>query len=75
VEHFVRRLGSVDAVREHLVWLPTWHQARLICLRLGVGSLGSRVSHGADNPEAEVIELYNRILFGLREANRSAGTP
>jgi hypothetical protein len=35
--HFVRLLGTVERVKENLVWLPTWHQARLVAERLGVG--------------------------------------
>ena len=33
---FIDLFGSVEAIVEKLVWLPTWHQARLLCQRLGV---------------------------------------
>lgn len=33
---FIDILGSIEAIAEKLVWLPTWHQARLLCQRLGV---------------------------------------
>ena len=34
--HFLRLLGTAERVRERLVWLPTWHQARLAAEKLGV---------------------------------------
>ncbi len=33
---FVDLLGSIAAISENLVWLPTWHQARLLCQQLGI---------------------------------------
>jgi hypothetical protein len=31
---FISIFGSTDAMSEKLVWLPTWHQARLLCRHL-----------------------------------------
>ncbi|MDH3798789.1 MAG: hypothetical protein OET21_07820 [Desulfobacterales bacterium] len=33
---FIDLFGSIEAIAEKLVWLPTWHQARLLCQQLGV---------------------------------------
>jgi hypothetical protein len=33
---FLDIFGSTEAIAEKLVWLPTWHQARLLCQQLGV---------------------------------------
>jgi hypothetical protein len=33
---FINVFGSLDAVAKKLVWLPTWHQARLLAVSLGV---------------------------------------
>ncbi len=33
---FARALGGVDQIHRKLVWLPTWHQARLLCREHGV---------------------------------------
>ena len=33
---FVDIFGSIASMVEILVWLPTWHQARLLCDQLGV---------------------------------------
>ena len=36
LDHFVRQFGSAEAMAEQLVWLPTWHQARLVAAQIGV---------------------------------------
>ncbi len=33
---FLDLFGSIEAVAEKLVWLPTWHQARLLCQQMGI---------------------------------------
>ena len=33
---FIDIFGSLEAIAEKLVWLPTWHQARLLCNQLNV---------------------------------------
>lgn len=33
---FINIFGSREAIAEKLVWLPTWHQARLLCNQLNV---------------------------------------
>ena len=33
---FIEIFGSKEAIAEKLVWLPTWHQARLLCKQLNV---------------------------------------
>ncbi len=34
---FIDIFGSIQSITEKLVWLPTWHQAHLLCQNLGVG--------------------------------------
>jgi len=66
---FVRLLGSVDRVREGLVWLPTWHQARLVAEALGVGEEALRsIWAGGETPGPgeELLMLYGRILAALQ---------
>lgn len=66
--HFVRLLGSVDAVRERLVWLPTWHQARLVAEALGVGEEATRTIWAGGKPPGpgeDLLMLYGRILEAL----------
>ena len=33
---FIDIFGSPEAIAEKLVWLPTWHQARLLCKQLNI---------------------------------------
>jgi hypothetical protein len=33
---FLDIFGSIEAIAEKLVWLPTWHQARLLCRQMGI---------------------------------------
>lgn len=69
--HFVRLLGTVERVKENLVWLPTWHQARLVAERLGVGEEAIRVVRAegrAREPGEEILRLYERILSELNKA-------
>ncbi len=33
---FLDIFGSIKAIAEKLVWLPTWHHSRLLCQQLSV---------------------------------------
>ncbi len=33
---FARALGGIENIHRRLVWLPTWHQARLLCREYSV---------------------------------------
>lgn len=55
---FVAILGSIEAIQQKLVWLPTWHQARLLCRRYGIDT--SLVEPTTD-PAEELKTLY-RLL-------------
>ncbi|NIQ37642.1 MAG: hypothetical protein GTN81_03520 [Proteobacteria bacterium] len=68
--HFIRLLGSVDNIAERLVWLPTWHQARLLAIRLGVEERDiSGIWSSPDEivPGDELLELYGILLRALRK--------
>ena len=34
---FIDIFDTIEEMAEKLVWLPTWHQARLVCRQLGIG--------------------------------------
>jgi hypothetical protein len=64
---FIDIFGSVEAIVEKLVWLPTWHQARLLCQRLGVSDDDvAQIWHG--RTFASVGEELQHIYRLLREA-------
>ena len=66
--HFLRIFGSLEEISQKLVWLPTYHQARLLCDQLGVDQ--EKVSEPLALPENiragdELLALYKIILNKL----------
>ena len=51
---FIDIFGNIENIAEKLVWLPTWHQARLVCQKLGV----------SDNTVAELWQNDTRLAAG-----------
>ncbi len=67
---FVDILGSVWQISEKLVWLPTWHQARLLCQTMNImdeqgAKFASDLRH---SPGDELIRIYGRIIAALDAA-------
>ena len=63
---FVAIFGSRQAVADKLIWLPTWHQARLIALQRGVDTEKiSGLLSAAAPPGEELPGLYRLILEAL----------
>jgi len=66
--HFLRIFGSLKEIAKKLVWLPTYHQARLLCERLGVDQeeVSSLWASSKDIPAGdELLVLYKMILSRL----------
>ena len=55
---FIDIFGSPEAIQAKLIWLPTWHQARLLCQRYGVEPAPLPLS---DAPIEELKMLYRLI--------------
>ena len=67
---FVTIFGSIEAIGEKLVWLPTWHQARLLCRRLGIDDQEVAAlwrSGRSVNPGDEMLALYEKLAEALKE--------
>jgi hypothetical protein len=67
---FVDILGSRDKIAESLVWLPTWHQARLLCSDRGVD--GARISSLLSqldrlSPGDELLQIYALLARDLKD--------
>lgn len=66
---FLSIFGTIEAMREKLVWLPTWHQARLLCRRFAIEdreladiwASGRTVSLGD-----EILVIYQKLAEALR---------
>ena len=68
VGHFLRIFGSLEEISRKLVWLPTHHQARLLCDQVGVTQEEvSAVLASAEGIRAgdELLVLYKMILNKL----------
>ena len=65
---FVTLLGSLETIAEKLVWLPTWHQARLLALNLGVEATHISKLWSLDAfpaPGDELLAMYRLIQSKL----------
>ena len=70
IPRFIDIFVSREAIVEKLVWLPTWHQARLLCRQLKVPDEAvahiwqSQTSFSAG---AELHKVYELIIDALRK--------
>lgn len=66
---FIDIFGSIEAISEKLVWLPTWHQARLLCQQLGVpDSDVANIWQSQIPPSAgdELMQIYELLIAALK---------
>jgi hypothetical protein len=69
MKHFLRRAGSIEALKAGMFWLPQWHQARRIVRSLGIADamLARKLAEGrAFESDAELRTLYRLIVQALR---------
>lgn len=67
---FVDIFGNVEAMVEKLVWLPTWHQARLLCEQLNVSddTVAEIWKNQKGAPIGEELQkLYKCIIDALQK--------
>ncbi len=66
---FLEIFKSIDNMTEKLIWLPSWHQARLLCDRHGVDKQTIFDLHKREEPATatdEALFLYEILLEALR---------
>lgn len=71
--HFMRIFGSAGEMVTRVVWLPTWHQARLLCIQLGIDGrevAGVWEENAAISPGEDLLALYHLLLKTLRASER-----
>lgn len=69
LQRFIEIFDSTEEIAAKLVWLPTWHQARLICRQLGISDeaieeerkKGDALSAGGD-----LLCIYGLIIKALK---------
>ncbi len=67
---FARALGGIEKIHRKLVWLPTWHQARLLCREYNVPDEAVAAIWSSPQPMGpgdELIALYELLLEKLEE--------
>lgn len=63
--HFLQILGTLEDIQAKLIWLPTWHQARLLATDLAVPpDTIARIfqQEPATAPGDELLALYDIVL-------------
>jgi hypothetical protein len=66
---FLDIFDTLDQLALKLVWLPTWHQAKLLCQQLGItDDIDKRIRKGSEalSPADELLHIYENILETLR---------
>jgi hypothetical protein len=72
LSRFLEIFDTIEQIAEKLVWLPTWHQARLVCQQLGMASDGQKARlQGGDafSPGEELLHVYGLIVETLKDRN------
>ena len=67
---FLRIFGDIDRMIQTLVWLPTWHQARLLCDSMQIDSdkiLDLWKSDAFPRPGDELEKIYRILIRFLRK--------
>jgi len=76
---FIEIFDTIDQVAEKLVWLPTWHQARLVCRQLGLTDENLEIWQQRDltspSPVEELLQIYRLIIETLKKENPNPDKP
>ena len=74
---FVEIFGSVGEMARKLVWLPTWHQACLICREMSLtddAGYKNPSSANSRTPTEELIRIYELIIDALQNRRGAASS-
>jgi len=63
LNHFLKILGSIERMQEKLVWLPSWQQARQICLTLDIPH--SQIQEKLRDNSIWSAQQETRVLYEL----------
>lgn len=72
---FLDIFDTLEQVALKLVWLPTWHQAKLLGQQLGIADDIDKTTRGVSDalsPVDELLHIYGRILETLKQRNSSS---
>ena len=70
---FLDLFGSLSTIENEMVWIPTWHQARILCRRMGIDDESvytalRDLTEGA--PGEDVCGLYRLMISALENDKR-----
>ncbi|MGD8703165.1 MAG: hypothetical protein PVH26_12075 [Desulfosarcina sp.] len=67
LKRFLSIFGSLEIMRDKLVWIPTWFQADQLCRQLGIDPSGHRGDQGRHPKTGDdaLLQLYGRIATKL----------
>jgi hypothetical protein len=71
---FIDIFGTVENIAEKLVWLPTWHQARLLCQKLGLShnAIADMWQNGETLAAGEdLAKIYELLIATLQKDQKS----
>jgi hypothetical protein len=66
---FLEIFDKIEQMTRKLVWLPTWHQARLVCRQLGINNEvfeKQRQRCSSSEPVEELLGIYELIVETLK---------
>jgi len=67
---FIDIFGTKESIVDKLVWLPTWHQARLCCEKIGIGYDRIAALWHMDTPLSpgeELLALYSMMAGAIEK--------
>ena len=73
LQRFIEIFDSSEQIAAKLVWLPTWHQARLLCRQLGISDQAIDAQGNADHdlsPGEDLLHVYGLIAEALKKGNK-----
>lgn len=66
LRRFEAVLGSIGRIQTELVWLPTWHQALLLCQKAGIDTFQTEGDQEkSSQPVDGLLHLYESIADAL----------
>jgi hypothetical protein len=73
--HFLKLFETVEKMAKQLIWVPTWHQARILCAQFSVdnqqiGCLWH--SKTVVKPGDDLLLLYEMILGVLQQRHKTS---
>ncbi len=68
---FIEIFGSIENIIAKLVWLPTWHQARILCqqLRIPAADIAGHLQFDKSiAPGEELLQIYELLAKAIQKS-------